>query len=256
MPYLRTQGVVLRCTDFSESSQVAAFITPDLGQVHGLAKGSRRPRKDGRLPLAALTACDLVLARKPAGQLNIVAEWALRENFPRLADDLDRLWRAFYAGEVTLAFSTDSPEDGAFHGQLLTLLRRLNGAEDPDLTLFRFLTGALEASGHQPMVDTCAHCHAALEGGVRFSPAAGGALCGGCAAREAGAFLISRGALAIMARFAARRDRNEAGLRLNPVQATEIRRAFNEQMQYYLGRPLRTARFLFAPARQGPSRAG
>ena len=55
MPYHRTSGVVLRCTDYSESSQVAAILTPDLGQIHALAKGTRRPRKDGRGALDLLT---------------------------------------------------------------------------------------------------------------------------------------------------------------------------------------------------------
>lgn len=246
MAYLRTQAVVLRCTEFSESSQVVALLTPDLGQIHGLAKGSRRPRKDGRLPFAPLIHCDIVIARKPAGQLNILAEWTLRENFPHLADNLDRLWRAFYGGEVALAFSTESPEDGAFYGRLLDLLRRLDCGEAPDMALFRYLTQALEASGHRPVVEACAHCRKALDGPTRFSPGVGGALCGDCASADPAAFAISRGALAVMAHFASRRDRDTAALRLNPVQAAEIRRAFNEQMQYYLGRPLRTARFLTA----------
>lgn len=246
MAYLRTQAVVLRCTDFSESSQVVAVLTPDLGQIHGLAKGSRRPRKDGRLPFEPLTHGDIVIARKPAGQLNIVAEWTLRENFPRLAGRLDRLWRAFHGGEVALAFATESPEDGAFYGRLLEFLRRLDGGEDADMALFRYLTQALDASGHRPTVEACAQCGRGLEGPTRFSPAVGGALCGECVSVDPGAFSISRGALAVMARFAARGGRETAGLRLNPVQAGEIRRAFNEQMQYYLGRPLRTARFLTA----------
>lgn len=248
---MRTQAVVLRCIDFSESSQVAALITPDLGQVHALAKGSRRPRKDGRLPLQPLSHCDIVLARKPAGQLNIVAEWTLRENFPRIGEDLDRFTRGFYGAEIVLAFATEAPEDGAFCGRLLELLRRLNLGEPPDMALFRFLTQALEAGGHRPVVDCCAHCRRGLDGAARFSPASGGALCSGCAGVDPSAFAISRGALAVMAHFALRGGRDASGLRLNAAQAGEIRRAFNEQMQYYLGRPLRSARFLAASAQQG-----
>jgi len=242
---------VLRCIDFSESSQVVALITPELGQVRGLAKGSRRPRRDGRLPLEALTQCDVVLAQKGAGQLHIVAEWTLRETFPRLATDLSRLWRAFYADEVTMAFATETAEDGIFYGRLLDLLRRLDRGGEAELALFRFLTQALEASGHRPLVEACAQCRGPLEGTPRFSPGAGGALCGNCGRGEAGAFAISRGALAVMGRLAARSDREVGGLRLNAAQVAEIRRAFNEQMQYYLGRPLRTARFLAASAGMG-----
>ena len=95
--------MVLRCTDYSESSQVAAILTPDLGQIHVLAKGTRRPRKDGRGALDLLNYCDLVLAQRPPGQLHILAEWSLREMFPRLRASLGCIWAACYAVEVALA---------------------------------------------------------------------------------------------------------------------------------------------------------
>ena len=111
VPYHRTCGVVLRCTEYSESSQVAAILTPDLGQIHALAKGARRPRKDGRGALDLLDYCDLVLAQRPAGQLHILADWSLRERFPRLRADLGRIWVACYALEIALA-TTDGERRG------------------------------------------------------------------------------------------------------------------------------------------------
>ena len=56
------------------------------------------------------------------------------------------------------------------------------------------------------------------------------------------AFPISRGSLAVMTRLAA--EGPGAPLRLTRDQIREIRRAFNEQIQYHLGKPLRSERFL------------
>jgi len=243
--------VVLRCTDFSESSQVAAILTPDLGQIHALAKGTRRPRKDGRGALDLLDYCDLVLARRPPGQLHILAEWSLREMFPRLRASLGGIWAACYAVEVALLATSENPDDGLLCEDLVDLLRRLDRcpiaagerAKSERLALFRFLLRALRTLGSIPATESCAHCGGPLQGLIRFSPASGGALCGGCAAQDPSSFFISRGSLSVLNRLSAEHG-GDAALRVTDDQTREIRRAFNEQIQYHLGRALKTERFL------------
>jgi DNA repair protein RecO (recombination protein O) len=243
--------VVLRCTDYSESSQVAAILTPDLGQIHVLAKGTRRPRKDGRGALDLLNYCDLVLAKRPPGQLHILAEWSLREMFPRLRASLGCIWAACYAVEVVLVATSENPDDGLLCEHLVDLLRRLDRsvgvagerAQSETLALFRFLLSALRTLGTVPATETCAHCGGPLQGSIRFSPASGGALCGDCAAHDPTGFFISRGSLSVLNRLGAEHG-GDAPLRLTADQVREIRRAFNEQIQYHLGRQLKTERFL------------
>jgi len=240
--YVRTTGIVLRCTDYSESSQVAALLTPDMGQVHVLAKGSRRPRKDGSVPLDLLNHCDFVIARKGAGQLHILAEYQTTENFPGIHGDLRRIAAALYADELCLAFTSENAEDGPLFGLLLELLRGLNRGEERDWRLLQFVARALEALGSGPAAEHCAHCGGPLQGAPRFAPAAGGALCGACSAVYPASFPVSRGALAIMSRLATREGPSQASVRMSEQQIREIRRAFGEQMQYHLGRPLKTER--------------
>jgi DNA repair protein RecO (recombination protein O) len=242
VPYHRTCGVVLRCTEYSESSQVAAILTPDLGQIHALAKGARRPRKDGRGALDLLDYCDLVLAQRPAGQLHILADWSLRERFPRLRADLGRIWAACYALEIALVTTAENAEDGAVCHDLVDLLRALDRGENEHLALFRFLFRALRTLGHIPATESCTQCGGPLHGHTRFSPASGGALCGDCAGRDPTAFAISRGSLAVMTRLA--EEGPDSPLRVTRDQIREIRRAFNDQIQYHLGKPLRSERFL------------
>jgi len=245
VPYVRTTGIVLRCTDFSETSQVAALLTPDMGQVHVLAKGSRRPRKDGSVPLDLINHCDLVIAAKGAGQLHILAEYQTKENFPGIHANLQRIAAALYADELCLAFTSENAEDGPLFGLLLELLRGLNRGEDRDWRLLQFTARALDVLGSGPMAEHCAHCGGLLQGETRFTPAAGGALCGDCSAGYPAAFPISRGALAILGRLAAREGPTQATVRLSERQIQEIRRAFSEQIQYHLGRPLRTERLIW-----------
>ena len=241
--YVRTHGVILRCTAYSESSQVVAISTPDMGQVHGLAKGSRRPRKDGRAPLDLLTHYEIVLARRAAGQLHIITDWSIRSSFGALRTNLRAFWAALYADEVSLCCTSETPDDGLVCDHLLAFLRRLEDGWNERSALFLFLARLLEVVGSAPTTECCAQCRQPLAGGARFSPGAGGALCGDCAMTDPGAFPVSRGALAIMTRLRDREADNRT-LHIAAGQADEIQRAFNEQIQYHLGRPLRTARFL------------
>jgi len=235
--------VILRCIDYSENSQVAFLSTPDLGQVHVIAKGSRRPRKDGRMPLDVLTHCDMVLSRRAAGMLHIAADWSIRESFPILRKDLRRFWAAFYASEVVFTCPSENPDDGPVCEDLLTFLRQLDQGENERLVLFVFLLRVLRTMGHVPLMDRCAHCGGTLDGPIRFSAQAGGALCGDCAVTDPSAFSVSRGALAVVARLASKAQESRT-LRVTATQIAEIQRAFSEQIQYHLGKPLRTTRFL------------
>ena len=243
MPYITTRGIVLRCTEFSETSQVLALITPDLGQVHTLAKGARKPGKQQRkTPLEILTCYDIVIAERRKGQLHLLAEWAMREPFPLLRTDLAMMWTGYYACEVLLALTSETSDDGEAFDCLLRLLRNLKPGSKGRPVLFRFLACALRVAGSAPAVGCCAHCCGALHGNTRFSPAAGGALCADCGIEDPHAFSISRGALAAW-RALLERTRASPGLRVTNAQMAEIQRAFNEQIQYHLGRLLRTPRF-------------
>lgn len=243
MAYHQTAGIVLRTTDFSETSQVVAIITPELGQIHALAKGARKPRKDGRLPLDVLSSYDLVLSLRQGGQLHLLYEWSLKDYFPEMRKDLRAMWTAFYAGELLLRTTEENSDDGALHGALLELLHALERSGSSELPLCRFLVMALQSLGNIPIVDRCAQCGNPFHGPLRFSASAGGALCGDCGSMYPSAFQISRGALAVM-RHLETGDETGSKLRIMSSQAHEIRRAFAEQIQYHLGHPLRTERFL------------
>ena len=235
--------MVLRCIEYSETSQVVAVSTPDLGQVHLLAKGSRRPQKNGRTPLDVLSYCDLVLSKRRSGTLHLLTGWSVRQAYPTLRKNLCRFWTAFYAAEVTLSYTSENPDDGPVCDHLVAFLRRIEQGGDERLALFLFLGRLLGTVGSAPVTETCAQCHRPLFGRTRFSPGAGGALCGDCGTADPSAFAVSRGALAVMACLGVGWKGSPA-LHITSGQAREIQRAFNEQIQYHLGKPLRTARFL------------
>lgn len=244
MSYAATRAIALRCTDYSETSQVVAAVTPDLGQVHLLAKGSRRPRKSPKNGVwDMLNEYDLVLRIRASGGLHLATEWAVRGYPVGVRRTYERFVRGSYAAEVVLALTSETSDDGPVFHALADYLAGLAGDRAGLEHRVRFLRRALTATGHAPLMDACAACGGSLQGVTRFSARFGGVLCGTCAGADPAAPSLSRGALAVLRAFDTRGP-SGTRLRVTPAQAREIQRAFDEQIQYHLGRPLRTRRFL------------
>jgi DNA repair protein RecO (recombination protein O) len=249
---VRTEGIVLRATDFSETSQVVALCTLDRGQVHLLAKGSRRPRKDARGPFDLLTKCQVVFSTRARSGLYTATDWCMLRIYRRLRQDLDRFYAAMHACELALATTHEAEGEGGAYLALDGFLDRLDRGDDPALSRLLFEVRLLVAVGLAPRADACALCGGPLDAQARFSAASGGALCGACGATDASSCRVSLGALAALRRLCATHSNEESRLVLSLVQRDEIGRALREHIEYHLGRPLRTARYVMedAPARR------
>src|SRR5438874_11101124 len=100
MPAEKAQALVLRTTDWSESSRIATLWTREFGKVRGLAKGGRRLRSNFENALDLLTLCSIVFLRKSSGSLDLLREAQVVQRFPRLRTDLASLYGAYYVGEL------------------------------------------------------------------------------------------------------------------------------------------------------------
>src|SRR3954464_11403963 len=89
-------ALVLRTTDWSETSRIATLWTREFGKVRGLAKGGRRLRSNFESALDLLTVCSIVLLRKTSGGLDLLTEAQVVRRFSRLANDLPALYAAYY----------------------------------------------------------------------------------------------------------------------------------------------------------------
>src|SRR5579859_2244259 len=92
-------ALVLRTTDWSETSRIATLWTREFGRVRALAKGGRRLRSSFEVALDLLTVCSIVLLRKSSGSLDLLTEAQVVERFPRLRGDLSALYAGYYVAE-------------------------------------------------------------------------------------------------------------------------------------------------------------
>jgi DNA repair protein RecO (recombination protein O) len=179
----KAEALVLRTTDWSETSRIATLWTREFGKVRALAKGGRRLRSNFESALDLLTHCSIVFLRKSSGSLDLLTEAQVRQRFPRLRTDLAALYAAYYVAELLADWTEDYDPHPLLFEEALETLRSL-GAPDAAETgprLMRFEMVLLRELGYSPALTVCAGCGRAVDGrGVAFSAPAHGVLCPRC----------------------------------------------------------------------------
>src|SRR5436309_10393544 len=92
-------ALVLRTTDWSETSRIATLWTREFGKVRVLAKGGRRLKSSFENALDLLTVCSIVFLRKSSGSLDLLTEAQVVRRYPRLRNDLAALYAGYYVAE-------------------------------------------------------------------------------------------------------------------------------------------------------------
>jgi DNA repair protein RecO (recombination protein O) len=182
VPAEKARALVLRTTDWSETSRIATMWTLEFGKVRVLAKGGRRLKSAFESALDLLTLCDIVLLRKSSGSLDLLTEARVVQRFPRLRGDLAALYAAYYVAELLADWTEEyDPHPRVFEEAVATL--EALGAPDVALgpRLARFELVFLGEMGYGPALDKCAGCGAVVDGSaLAFSAAAGGVICPRC----------------------------------------------------------------------------
>lgn len=259
--YLRTEGICLRRLDYSNTSQVASFLTPDRGQLSFLAKGVwRAPRRGVRCGFDLLGRYELVYTERRSGSLYNLTQRTLLEEFRGLRDSLGRILGGCYAAELALNFTAEDQACPEFYAQLLAALRRLARGENLPLSTLLLELAALAEYGSCPTFDACSECGrkldlsagpSARQRRLLFSPHHGGPLCVPCGRRihqgpTTQAMPLAAGCLATLASLAAHPPARPGRVRIRAEQIEAASGALRFHMRYLLGKELRLWRYLQA----------
>ncbi len=199
MSAVRDEAVVLRLSDYSESSQVVTLFGASHGQVRLMAKGARRGTKTRVAPGFDLLEYGQVQFIPPHGdaQLGILTDWSQQDAFAGLRRELLRLYGALYAAELVAALTEEYDPHPELFAALLAALRGLNGVPVPAPHIPTFQAALLRAIGYAPDLAGCVNCRRPIpaRGPAFFSARAGGVLCRDCEMHHADKWRIPPGVL-------------------------------------------------------------
>src|SRR5262245_66440341 len=100
-------ALVVRTSDWSESSRVATLWTREFGRIRVLAQGARRLKSSFDVALDLLTVCSVVFIHKATGGLDLLTEARVEERFPKLLTDLPALYGGYYIAELLSELTQD-----------------------------------------------------------------------------------------------------------------------------------------------------
>jgi DNA repair protein RecO (recombination protein O) len=254
----RLQAFVLRTLPYGESDLILHLLVRGKGRLSAFARGARgggkgRQRFGGALEPFQLV--EVLLAEARSSDMLALRESSLLEPYTGLRQDLARLAHAGYLAELLHDLTrAGQPADGLFT-LACHFCTRLAAASATSARLRALELGALEAAGLSPSLSRCARCGGGLPTGkVAFDPAAGGAICSGCAAPSA--LLLTVGARAALCQLQKRglegaeapTSADGSGRPADPhafeEACAQAARPIAEFLLHHLGRRLRTLDFL------------
>jgi DNA repair protein RecO len=185
--YLTDDAVCLRVTDFSETSQIAALFTRTHGVVPLIAKGAKRQTKKGNSgavsgPLDLLARGEVVfLPAKGAAELGALVAWELTDPRNALRTSLPAFNAAMILTEISALLLHPHDPHLELYEEFNAALSLLATAQRPR-AIVAYAKAALVAAGYAPQLAACAVCGEAvtLDAALRYSPRAGGIVCGKC----------------------------------------------------------------------------
>ena len=188
-PVAASRAVVLRTWPTGETSVIAALLTEAHGYVRVIAKGARGARSALRPLVQPGRLVDIEFGLQPERELQYLKGGQLLLDPLLTANSLERTAYLLSALEIV----DRCRPSGVTETRLFDLCRRFMevlssddaGAEAP--LFYAFELALLRLQGTAPVLDRCVSCDgdpARAGTGLRFSPAAGGVVCGGCVAAD------------------------------------------------------------------------
>jgi DNA repair protein RecO (recombination protein O) len=240
----KTEAVVLRSFRLGEADRVLHLYTLDRGRVGAVAKGVRKTKSRFGARLEPLSHVNLML-HQGAGELHTVTGADLVRPHSAAREDSYRLSVGLIGAEAMLRLFTEQEANERAFTALTRFLDVLDKAEPVaarpvlDPLALSFQLKLLWLSGYLPHLTSCAECGSSDATLVGYSPKAGGAVCGVCAARTEALGLSPDGIRGIEALLASPLA-DAAGLGLGERASRDALKVITASYEYHGGFRLRT----------------
>lgn len=237
---VKTEGIVLRTRNLSESDKIVTVYTKTKGKVVAVARGARRIRNRLLGPTQVFTHGRYLFFEGKS--LDTLAQGEIVTSFQDLRDDLDKMAAAMYVCELVDVFN----EPGEPNPRIYALIHNTLKMFSQDQTVFAMRVFELKIAqllGYEPQLNQCISCGNSLDDKIYFSRE-GGAVCGNCRNHFGPTRSLSRGTWELAKRILEWDSAKIGILHPSTQSLTEIELAMRDYLDYRLDKPLRSLDFL------------
>lgn len=278
MDPIKTDAIVLRVVEFSETSCIVTLFTRSLGKISTIAKGARRKKSPFEAALDLIAICRIVFLHKSSQSLDILTEAKLQRRFRSSATDLDRFYSGLYLIELLNLMTDDAdPHEDLFDEavsaiHLIDATDSVDGGDEDDLegsgkagacikhALINFEIRLLDLLGHLPMLTNCVDCGRPKTtiSRVQFGLNRGGIICQNCRPGKTNVVSLSSEGLELLLKMtknkpnrdidAERTVGEQVGENLNDLSNHpgygEVRQLISKYITHLIGHPPRLHKYL------------
>ncbi|MEE0944040.1 MAG: DNA repair protein RecO [Clostridia bacterium] len=179
MESIKTKGLIIKSSDYGETSRMITVFTEDMGIVSAGVYGAHSKKK-GLGASSRIFTFGEFLFKESNGRLR-ADEIAVREGFFPLCEDIVKLSAAVYFADLAYAaVGMNNKDEGVLRLLLNTIYAMCYNDVEPDTakTVYEFRLAA--EGGYLPVLDCCAACSAFPDDEIFFDIDRGGILCASC----------------------------------------------------------------------------
>lgn len=233
----KSDALVLRIVEFSETSCIVTLFSREFGKLSALAKGARRPKSPFEAALDLLSLVRVVFLRKSSDSLDLLTEAKLERRFRAATRDLSRLYAGYYVAELLRDLTHPSDPHPPLFTAADDTLAAIDSDTDVATSVLRFELTLLRELGHLPSLDVCVGCGCEMElvGRIPFGLTSGGVLCATCRSGERNVVSVSAGVLKTLSRYGEADSESWRRVDVERSQRGELRGLLNQYFTHLLG---------------------
>jgi DNA repair protein RecO (recombination protein O) len=240
------EGLILRVTDFSETSRIVVLFTREFGKISALAKGGRRLKGPFESALDLLATCQIVFLRKHTSGLDLLTESKLITRFHPCERDLVCLYAGYYVAELLLGLTEDYDPHPELYLAAQEALVSFAAPETARLGVLRFELVVLREIGQLPDFESCVACGSRLTEGRTFGfwVSQGGLICPDCQHEEYTQLSIHAGTAAVLRVISGENDDARKRLSLSAQQFKEAKHVTTTALTHIMGKRPKMLKYL------------
>ncbi len=161
---VKAEAVVLRKTNFKDSSLIVQFYTKEFGKISAMLKGARSSKSKIGSKVDVLNHTEIVLYKKEERELQLVTQANLKNYFPNVKEDLDRLKYAAAICELILELIPENENNEKMFRGLTKIISLIDKKDsDPQILFARFFLFFIKEIGYEISTKNCIKCGAKLK---------------------------------------------------------------------------------------------
>ncbi|MBQ6540026.1 MAG: DNA repair protein RecO [Oscillospiraceae bacterium] len=241
--YINTTGLVLRETEYKESSRILTVLTGTEGKLTVSARGAKRKGSKTASATQFLSYSQMTLYRGRDNHWTLT-EAAGIELFEGLREELERLSLGAYFAEVMENVSDeDAPNPEILALGLNSLYALSENLRPAEVIKAGFELKMMALAGFEPMLEGCSVCGEMMPEKCRLDLVGGLIYCHKCGGADELTAALSSGALAAMRYILNAEPKRIFSFSLGELAMGELSRAAERYLQIQMDREFKTLEY-------------